>query len=69
MESDWQQVSLDLQDSSQYSGRSQQYSSLNGLVSSSDFQRFQYSFKSFGDRSVCTIYNWYHHHPHIPQNF
>ena len=33
-----QQVSLSLQDSSQYSGRSQQYCSLDGLHSSSYFQ-------------------------------
>ena len=35
LESDWQQVSLDLQDSSQYSGRPHQCYSLDGLLSSS----------------------------------
>ena len=35
--SEWQQVSLGLQDSSQYSGQSQQCYSLNGLNSSSSF--------------------------------
>ena len=35
LESEWQQVSSSLQDSSQYSGRSQQYCSLDCLHSSS----------------------------------
>ena len=34
----WQQVSSSLQDSSLYSGRSQEYFSLDGLHSSSNFQ-------------------------------
>ena len=37
MESEWQQVFSDLRDSSQYSGLSQEYYSLDGLDSSSDF--------------------------------
>ena len=35
-----QQVSSGLYDSSQYSGRSQEFGSLEGLDSSSDFQLF-----------------------------
>ena len=38
MEFEWQQVSSSLQDSSQYSVRSKQCCSLNGLHSSSNFQ-------------------------------
>ena len=37
---EWQQVSSSLQDSSQYSDRSQQCCSLDGLGSFSDFQLF-----------------------------
>ena len=60
-------VSSGLQDSSQYSGQSQQCCSLNCLDSSSDFQLFQFPFQSFGDSSKHTKYNWYHHHPPVPQ--
>ena len=38
LEFEWQQVSLSLQDSSQYSGRSQQRNSLDSLHSSSYLQ-------------------------------
>ena len=38
LEYEWQQVSSSLQDSSQYSGRSQWYSSLDGLHSSANFR-------------------------------
>ena len=51
-----------------YSSRSQECS-LNGLDSSSDYNFFQSSFKSFGDRSKCTNYNWYHCHPHVSHFF
>ena len=40
LEFEWQQVSSSLQDSSQYYGRSQKCSSLNGLHSSANFQVF-----------------------------
>ena len=49
-----------LQDSSQYSDRSQQYCSLDGLDSSSDFWIPQSFFQVFVNRSKCTNYNWYH---------
>ena len=39
---EWQQVSSSLQDSSQYSGRSQQCCSLDGLHSSSNLQVLQF---------------------------
>ena len=38
LEFEWQQVSSSIQDSSQYSDRSQQCCSLDGLHSSSNFQ-------------------------------
>ena len=41
LEFEWQQVSSSLQDSSQYSGRSQQCCSLDGLHSSAKFQVLQ----------------------------
>ena len=41
VEFEWQQVSSILQDSSQYSGRSQKCSSLDGLHSSANFQVLQ----------------------------
>ena len=67
-ESDWQQVS-GLQDSSHYSGYSQQCCNLDGLDSSSDFQFFRLSFLALGNSSKCTIYNWYHRHLHVPKLF
>ena len=63
LETEWQQVSSGPQDSSQYSGRSQQYCNLNDL----DFHLFQFLFHAFGDCSKCTNYNWYHRHPQVPQ--
>ena len=69
LESERQQVSTSLGDSSQYSGRSQQYSSLDGLHSSSYFQLLQSLQQSFGDCTERTNYNWYHRHFHIPQFF
>ena len=41
---EWQQVSSGLQDSSQYSGRSQQCCNLDGLDSSSNFQCLSFAF-------------------------
>ena len=42
LEFEWKQVSSSLQDSSQYSGRSQQCSSLDGLHSAANFQVLQF---------------------------
>ena len=47
LESEWLQVSSGFQDSPQYSGRSKQNSSLDGLCSSSDFQLFHFFTKPF----------------------
>ena len=69
LESEGQKVSSDLQDPSQYSGRSQQYCSLDDLGSSSDFKLLQPSHWAFGDCSKYTNYNWYHRHPLIPMIF
>ena len=49
LESEWQQVSAGLQDSSQYSRRSQQCRSLDGLYSSSYLHVLQSLYKSFRD--------------------
>ena len=57
LEFKWQQVSSSLQDSSQYSGRSQQCCSLDGLHSSSYFQILQSLYQSFGDCTKSTNYN------------
>ena len=63
LESEWQQVSSSLQDSSQYSDRSQQCCSLDN--SSSDFQLFQSFSQAFGDRSKRANYNLYDRHLHL----
>ena len=47
-----------LQDPSQYSGRSQHFSSLDGLYSSSDFQFFQIHFQALEDRFKRANYNY-----------
>ena len=44
-----QQISLGLQDSSEYSGRSQHCCSLDVFDSSFAFQPFQFSFQGFGE--------------------
>ena len=62
-----QQISSDLQDSSQYSTRSWKCCSLDGLYSSSNFQLLVSIFQAV--RILCTNYNWYHRHPHVPQIF
>ena len=36
--------------------------------SSSNFQLCQCSFQTFGDRSKCTNYIWYHRHLHVPHH-
>ena len=62
----WERVSSSLQDSSKYSGRSQQCSTLDWLHSFSYFPVLQTFYQSFGDCTECTNYNWYHRHCHIP---
>ena len=65
LESEWQQVSS-LQDSSQYSGQSQQCCNVDSLHSSSCFQVFHSQYQIFDDCTECTNYNCYHCHFHIP---
>ena len=59
LESKWQQVSSSLQDSSQYSVRSQHCYCLDGLISS-------FYFQFYDDHTKGTIYNWYHCHFNVP---
>ena len=59
----WQHVSSALQDQSQYSGWSQQCSSMDGLDSSADFGLCQRPFQDFEGRSEPARYNWYRNHP------
>ena len=54
------------QDSSQYSGCSQQGRSLNGLPSSSYFKVLQSLYQSFADCTACANYKWYHRHFQLP---
>ena len=68
LELEWQQVSSSLQNSSQYSGLSQQYCSLDGLHSSY-FQVLQSLYQTIGDCTERTNYNWYHSRFHVPQFF
>ena len=68
LESEWQ-VSSSIQDSSQYSGRSQQCCSLDGLHSSSYLQVFQFLYQSFGDCNKSTNYNWHNRHFLVSQFF
>ena len=63
--SEWQQVFSSLQDSSQYSGQSRECFRLDGVHLSSNFQVFQFLYKSFGDCTKCTSYNWDHGHLHV----
>ena len=67
VESEWQQLSSSLQDSSKYSGRFQQCCSLDGLHSLSYF--LQYLYHSFGDSTKSTNYKWYKRRFYIPPNF
>ena len=59
LESEWQQVSSCLQDSSQYSIRPERYSSLDYLHSFFDFHILQPSYYASGDHSKSTNYNWF----------
>ena len=61
LESEWHQVSQSL--------RSQQYYSLDGLLSSSYFQILQFLYQSFGDCTKSTNYNWYFNYYLIPWEF
>ena len=67
LESAWQQVSSSLQDSSQYSGRSQWCSSFECFDLSSYFQVLQSFYQSYGDCTKSTNYNWYNHHFYYPR--
>ena len=60
LESEWQQVSSSLQNSSLYSNQSQQCCSLDGLPpSSSYFQILQSLCQSFRDSTERANYIWY----------
>ena len=61
------QVYSSLQDSSQYSGRSQKGCSSVHLDSSSEFQILQLYFQTFGKHSKFSCYNWYYCFPHVPK--
>ena len=52
-----------------FPGWSEQCCRPDGLYSFSDFHLFEFPIQSFGNCSKHTNYNWYHHHPHIPQVF
>ena len=62
LECEWQQVSSSLLDSSQYSGRSQQWCSLDSLHPSRYFQVLQSLYQSTGDCIKNFNYNWYNRH-------
>ena len=64
----WERVSLNLLDTSQYSGRSY-CCSLDGLDSFTDFEFLPSFFQAFGNHSKCTNYGWYHRHPHVTNAF
>ena len=68
-ESGWQQISASVQDSSQYSGRSPQYSSLDYLDSSSNFSVLESFYQSFSDCTKSTNYNLYNRHFQVLQVF
>ena len=68
-EFEWQQVSSNLQDSSQYSGWFQTCCSLDGLHSCSYFQFLQSLDEFFGDCTECTNYKWYYCYFHVPSVF
>ena len=56
---EWQQISSSFQDTSQYSGRSQQCYSLDSLYPSRYLKVLQSLYQSFGDCTKSTNYNWY----------
>ena len=62
LESEWQQVTSGLQDSSQYSSWPKKCWSLGDLCLSSNFQLTQALYQDFGYCSEYTNCNWYHHH-------
>ena len=66
LESERQQVLSSLHDSSRYSGRSQQWCSLDGLHKSSYFQVFQSLYQMICDCTKRTNYKSYHRHFRIP---
>ena len=65
LEFEWQQVSSSLLDSSQYSGRSQQCYSFDGLHSSCYFKVLQSLYQTVGDCTERINYNWYPYHFHV----
>ena len=65
LEFEWQQDSASLQDSSQYSRRSQQCCRLDGHHSSSYFRVLPSLCQSFRDSTKGTNYNWYNRHFHV----
>ena len=62
----WGTISTILFESSQFYGRSQQCSCLDGLHTFSYFQVPQSVYTSFKDCTRSTDYNWYHRHFHVP---
>ena len=66
---EWQQVSTSLQDSSRYSGQSQQSYSLDGIQTSSYFQFVQSLYQSFGNCTDRTNYLRNHRHFLVPHSF
>ena len=64
-ESQWQQVSSSLLDTSQYSGRSQESYCLDGLYSSSNFQFLQSRYQYFGDCTGHTYDNYNHRYFYV----
>ena len=58
-ESEWQQVSSGHQDSSQYSSRSWQCTSLDGFDFPTDFQFLQPFLQTLGSRTKRINYYWY----------
>ena len=69
LEFEWQQISSSLQDSSQYSGRSQQCCSFDSLHQSCYFQILQSLFQAFVDCTKSTNYCWNNRHFHVLQFF
>ena len=67
LEFEWEQVSSNLQESSQYSSRSQQCCCLDYRCSSSYFQVPQSLCQSFGECPKSTNYNRYNRHFPVPQ--
>ena len=68
LESEEQQVSSSLQDSSWYSVRFKQRCNLDGLHSFSDFYVFEPPYQASGDCSKRTNYNCHHRHLHVPRS-